>query len=416
MIYIKFFVVINTFIRAIADWISDPILAKSKYGHISDWDVSSIDKMDCAFQNRSLFNDDITSWNVRNVKSFNNMFDGAESFNQDISTWDIRNAITGLQMNQCKSMFDNGCPISKHFQPILSTSEIPGLLELDNSLFACIFSENNKRIVINEQTINQYYSKKKKFHNYCPTKYRRSDDDIQQAVDEWDSKPIYAKEKYGAISQWDTSEVTITLKELFKENINDNDNFSKWTTKCRRFDDDIQQAVDEWYRNPIDAKVKYGAISHWDTSAVTTMDALFQGKRKFNDDISKWDVSSVTNMKSMFNNTKFDGDISKWDVSSVTSMANMFCNSQFDADISGWDVSSVRNMEAMFMESQFDGDISGWNVSSVTNMRSMFSNTPFNGDISGWNVKDSCTTNEMFDECPIQEEHKPTGRNPEYEI
>ena len=140
------------FYTAIADWISDPILAKSKYGHISDWDVSSIDKMDCAFQNRSLFNDDITSWNVRNVKSFNNMFDGAESFNQDISTWDIRNAITGLQMNQCKSMFDNGCPISKHFQPILSTSEIPGLLELDNSLFACIFSENNKRIVHGNST------------------------------------------------------------------------------------------------------------------------------------------------------------------------------------------------------------------------------------------------------------------------
>ena len=88
------------------------------------------------------------------------MFDGAESFNQDISTWDIRNAITGLQMNQCKSMFDNGCPISKHFQPILSTSEIPGLLELDNSLFACIFSENNKRIVINEHNKSILFQKK----------------------------------------------------------------------------------------------------------------------------------------------------------------------------------------------------------------------------------------------------------------
>ena len=39
---------------------------------------------------------------------------------------------------------------------------------------------------------NQYYSKKKKFHNYCPTKYCRSDGDIQQAVDKWDSNPIEA--------------------------------------------------------------------------------------------------------------------------------------------------------------------------------------------------------------------------------
>ena len=45
----------------------------------------------------------------------------------------------------------------------------------------------------------------------------------------------------------------------------------------------------------------------------------------------------------------------------------------------------------------------------------MFSETPFNGDISGWKIKDCCSTYEMFNECPIPEEHKPTGGNPEYE-
>ena len=134
---------------------------------------------------------------------------------------------------------------------------------------------------------NQYYSKKKKFHNYCPTKYCRSDGDIQQAVDKWDS-------------------------------------------------------------NPIDAEVKYGAISQWDTSAVTRMDALFQEKRKFNDDISKWDVSNVTNMESLFKKSQFNGNISKWDVSCVTNMSYMFEGSEFNWDISGWNVSSVTDTIEMF--------------------------------------------------------------------
>ena len=48
-------------------------------------------------------------------------------------------------------------------------------------------------------------------------------------------------------------------------------------------------------------------------------------------------------------------------------------------------------------------------------MRHTFSITEFNGDISGRKIQDSCATNGMFYECPIQEEHKPTGGNPEYE-
>ena len=48
-------------------------------------------------------------------------------------------------------------------------------------------------------------------------------------------------------------------------------------------------------------------------------------------------------------------------------------------------------------------------------MRFMFNRTSYNGDISRWKIQDSCATNNMFRECPIQEEHKPTGGNPEYE-
>ncbi len=179
-------------------------------------------------------------------------------------------------------------------------------------------------------------------------------------------------------------------------------------SKYDRSDDDIQVAVNKWCKDPVTATLEYGHISKWNTSLVTNMEELFKRKRDFNDDISKWDVSSVTNMHAMFWGTSFDGDISGWNVSSVTNMSNMFRETPFNGDISGWNVSSVTNMNGMFCGTPFDGDISGWNVSSVTDMEYMFSYTPFNGDISGWKIQDSCITNNMFRECPIQEEHKPT--------
>jgi surface protein len=147
-------------------------------------------------------------------------------------------------------------------------------------------------------------------------------------------------------------------------------------SKYNRSDADIQEAVNKWCKNPVAAEVKYGHISKWNTSLVTNMMELFYYKRKFNDDISKWNVSSVTNMESMFWGAPFDGDISGWNVSSVTDMSYMFCHTPFDGDISGWNVSSVTNMSGMFYDSSFGGDISGWNVSSVKNMGSMFEDCP----------------------------------------
>ena len=164
-------------------------------------------------------------------------------------------------------------------------------------------------------------------------------------------------------------------------------------SKYDRSDYDIKIAVEDWCDDDDVATAKYGHISKWNTSMVTNLKKLFSMK-KFNDDISKWDVSNVTDMSYMFSGT-------------------YNASNKFNGDISGWNVSSVTNMEWMFNRSSFNGDISGWNVSSVTNMEHMFYQTPFNGDISGWKIQDSCATNFMFDECPIQEEHKPTGGNPE---
>jgi surface protein len=90
-------------IRVAADlWCFDRAAAEERYGHISDWDVSSVTDMSSLFQGedvlepmedrfrgKDLFNDDISRWDVSNVTCMCYMFAGAESFNQPVGDWDV---------------------------------------------------------------------------------------------------------------------------------------------------------------------------------------------------------------------------------------------------------------------------------------------------------------------------------------
>jgi hypothetical protein len=71
-------------------------------------------------------------------------------------------------------------------------------------------------------------------------------------------------------------------------------------SKYNRSDDDIQLAVNEWHNDHVAAEVEYGYISKWNTSLVTNMKKLFSAKREFDDDISKWDLSNVIDMSYIF--------------------------------------------------------------------------------------------------------------------
>ena len=57
--------------------------------------------------------------------------------------------------------------------------------------------------------------------------------------------------------------------------------------------DELQEAVDLWCENKEEALNKYGHISNWDTSLITDMINLFVDKHNFNDNINNWDVSNV---------------------------------------------------------------------------------------------------------------------------
>ena len=75
--------------------------AEERYGHISNWDVSSVTDMRLLFFNKSEFKDDITQWDVSNVKNMYNMFGHASVFNQPIGGWNVSN------VTKMESMFSN---------------------------------------------------------------------------------------------------------------------------------------------------------------------------------------------------------------------------------------------------------------------------------------------------------------------
>ena len=133
-----------------------------------------------------------------------------------------------------------------------------------------------------------------------------------------------------------------------------------------------------------------GDISHWDTSAVTSMSGTFANNTAFNQDLSGWDVSSVQTMDRLFfNATAFDQDLSGWTTSSVTTMEAMFGNADaFTGSIVAWDTALVQTFDRMFQSNDgFNQNISGWETGSATSMTEMFNDaTSFNQDLSGWCV------------------------------
>ena len=67
--------------------------------------------------------------------------------------------------------------------------------------------------------------------------------------------------------------------------------------------DRLRRAVKEYLAGGIRKRrivEKYGEISNWDTSNVTDMSCMFHGATSFNQPLNDWNVSNVRNMCSMF--------------------------------------------------------------------------------------------------------------------
>ena len=70
----------------------------SKYGKMSDWNVSQVTDMSHLFEDEHLFNEPLNNWDVSNVTDMRAMFYGATSFNQSLDKWDVVNVTNMDQM------------------------------------------------------------------------------------------------------------------------------------------------------------------------------------------------------------------------------------------------------------------------------------------------------------------------------
>jgi serine/threonine protein kinase len=80
------------------EWLLNKEEATSKYGAIGTWDTSKTKSMAGLFQNKHLFDEDLSAWNVSSVTSFSAMFNEAAIFTSNISSWDVSNSRDFTQM------------------------------------------------------------------------------------------------------------------------------------------------------------------------------------------------------------------------------------------------------------------------------------------------------------------------------
>jgi surface protein len=170
--------------------------------------------------------------------------------------------------------------------------------------------------------------------------------------------------------------------------------------------DELSDAVDKYLNNSNNALPH---ISTWDVSDVKSMEGLFYGLIKNNEQnaklvgIGNWNVSNVTTMKRMFFEcTNFNQPLNEWNVSNVEDMGNMFYEcTNFNQQLNEWNVSNVRNMGNMFYEcTNFNQPLNEWNVSNVRNMSSMFFECiNFNQPLNEWNVSNVRNMSSMFYDC-----------------
>ena len=142
--------------------------------------------------------------------------------------------------------------------------------------------------------------------------------------------------------------------------------------------DELREGADLWHEDMELALAKYGHMSDWDVSDITSMRTLFGGNGRyrphFNEDLSRWNVSCVTDMEDVFFGAKaFTGaGIGCWDVSSVTNMSCMLNGAtSFNHRLGGHWATSTASKSFMFgrgCPGSIEGKINSWNGTPTFNV------------------------------------------------
>ena len=245
-------------------WHHERNLIETRYGHISNWDVSKVTNMYRLFKYIDDFNEDISNWDVSNVKNMRSMFSGAKAFNQPIGNWDVSKVTNMYEMFYRAKAFN---------QPIgnWDVSNVKSMREM----FYTAISFN--------QPIGTWdVSKVTNMHGMFSGAIA-----FNQPIGNWDVGNVKnmrsmfsgAEAFNQPIGNWDVSNVT-NMKKMFWS----------WSTPA--------------FNQP---------IGSWDVSNVENMFEMFSGAQVFNQPLGNWNISWVTTMKCMFSRAEsFNQDLSKW--------------------------------------------------------------------------------------------------------
>ncbi len=333
------------------------------------------------FMGAKKFNQPLNHWNVSEVTNMSYMFSGAREFNQNISNWDVSSVVNMGYMFHDTLHFD---------QPLSWGSKTKSVTNMMAMFYKAILFNQN----IGGWDVGNVINMSHMF---------RDAGDFNQNISSWDvssvtnmSHMFSGAGKFNQnISSWDVSRVTI-MDYMFHSALRFNQPLN-WGVKTKS----VTNMKAMFYQAPIFNQ----NISGWLVSSVKDMSFMFNAASAFNQNISSWDVSSVTNMNYMFGGVEIYNQPLNWGTktSSVMHMKGMFQGAKkFNQDIRSWDVSSVTDMSYMFSGAwEFNQDIRSWDISSVTKMDWMFNQTyKFNYTLRSWNVTGK-STNQMFRESNL---------------
>ncbi len=281
----------DALLNAVDSWTSDSSgAAELIYGHISNWDVSTVTNMYLLFKQKTEFNENISDWDVSNVTNMSNMFYWASAFNQPIGNWDVSNVTS---MNTMFRMSD--------FNQQLNSWNVSKVSNMGGMFKNTPFNQNISDWDVSNVTAMDFMFQSASLFN--------------QDISNWNIENVNNWTDFG------------NGASLMNDDFRFISATSKWNYFKYKFENKtaLETAVTNWISDSSAVELIYGPISNWGVSNVTDMGDLFNGQTSFNADISNWDVSNVTNMTYMFRSAlAFNQNISRWNVSSVTSMYGMF--------------------------------------------------------------------------------------------
>jgi surface protein len=418
-------------------------------GSIGNWNTSTISNMGEVFRGCTLFNKNIGNWNTSNVTNMYAMFFAASSFNQNIGSWDVSKVIDFQGIFSGASSFNNGGnssisnwiiktsgPVNmqqmfqtaSNFNQPINTSGPSWNVSSVTSMSAMFDTAS----AFNQDIGNWDVSNVTDFTNM----FRVSgfNNGGNASIGGWPIKTtgsvffggmFQANSAFNQpIGTWDTSAVTLMVS-MFNQATAFNQNIGAWNVSnvasflamfsgASSFNNGGSSSINGWIiktsgsvtmQQMFEATPFNQPIGTWNTSAVTSMFAMFSLATSFNQPISSWNTSSVTNMSYMFSqasvfNQAINTSGSSWNTSLVTDMSYMFKNaSVFNQNIGLWDTSSVIDMRSMFAgASLFNQNVGAWDVSNVTSFESMFNgaNAFNNGglpDIDNWTINTTLRIN-----------------------